>query len=100
MSANTVEANIGIYTMPGTQPSYLAIGDFGVGTADPNAISINGLAAETADRIFLEAETTDVKTAVDIYIPDIDPITGAVRNRWATPFAMTGEKMARSRPTA
>ncbi|HEY8620809.1 MAG TPA: hypothetical protein VIM01_12115, partial [Dermatophilaceae bacterium] len=92
ISAHTVEANIGIYTMPGTQPSYLAIGDFGVGTADPNAISINGFATETQDRIFLESETTDVKTAVDIYMTDIDPQTGAVRNRWATPFAMTGEQ--------
>jgi len=91
-SAHTVEANIGIYTMPGTQPSYLAIGQFGVGTADPNAVSINGLAVETQDRIFLESETTDVKTAVDIYMNDVNPVTGAVRNRWATPFAMTGEQ--------
>ena len=35
ISAHTVEANLGIYTQPGTQPSYLAIGEFGVGTADP-----------------------------------------------------------------
>jgi hypothetical protein len=91
-SAHTIEANIGIYTMPGTQPSYLAIGEFGVGTADPNATSINGLAAETQDRIFLESETTDVKTAVDIYMMDVNPTTGAVRNRWATPFEMTGEQ--------
>jgi hypothetical protein len=92
ISAHTIEANIGIYTMPGTQPSYLAIGAFGVGTADPNAVSINGLAAETQDRIFLESETTDVKTAVDIYLMDINPLDGTVRNRWATPFAMTGEQ--------
>jgi hypothetical protein len=92
ISAHTIEANIGVYTMPGTQPSYLAIGEFGVGTADPNATSINGVAAETQDRIFLESETTDVKTAVDIYMMDIDPQTGAIRNRWATPFAMTGEQ--------
>ncbi|MCW2598865.1 MAG: hypothetical protein JWM02_694 [Frankiales bacterium] len=92
ISAHTIEANVGIYTMPGTQPSYLAIGQFGVGTADPNAISINGLAAETKDRIFLESETSDVKTAVDIYLMDINPQTGEVRNRWATPFAMTGEQ--------
>ena len=91
ISAHTVEANIGIWTMPGSKPSYIAIGAFGVGTADPNAVSINGFAAETKDRIFLEAETTDVKTPVDIYLMDIDPLTGAVRNRWATPFAMTGE---------
>jgi len=91
-SANTVEANTGIYTFPGTQPSYTAIGDFGVGTADPNAVSINGFAVETQDRIFLEAETTDVKTPVDIYMTDVNPVTGAVRNRWATPFEMTGEQ--------
>ncbi len=92
ISAHTVEANIGIYTMPGTQPSYLAIGEFGVGTADPNAVSINGFATEAQNRIFLESETTDVKTAVDIYLMDVNPVTGAVRNRWATPFAMTGEQ--------
>ena len=91
-SAHTIEANVGIFTMPGTQPSYIAIGAFGVGTADPNAISINGFATETKDRIFLEAQTTDVKTAVDIYMMDVDPVTGAVRNRWTTPFAMTGEQ--------
>jgi hypothetical protein len=92
ISAHTVEANLGIYTMPGTQPSYLAIGDFGVGTADPSAVSINGFAVETQDRIFLESETTDVKTPVDIYLQDVNPVTGAVRNRWATPFEMTGEQ--------
>jgi hypothetical protein len=87
-----VEANIVIYTMPNTQPSYLAIGQFGVGTADPSAISINGLAVETADRIFLESETTDIQSPVDIYMQDVNPTTGVVRNRWATPFAMTGEQ--------
>ncbi len=92
ISAHTVEANLGIYTQAGLQPSYVAIGAFGVGTADPSAVSINGLAVETADRIFLEAETTDVKNPVDIYMMDIDPQTGAIRNRWATPFAMTGEQ--------
>ena len=37
MSAHTIEANVGIYTQPGKQPSYVAIGEFGVGSADPNA---------------------------------------------------------------
>jgi hypothetical protein len=92
ISAHTIEANVGIFTMPGTQPSYLAIGQFGVGTADPNKFSINGLAVETQDRIFLETETTDVKTPVDIYMMDVNPLTGEVRNRWATPFEMTGEQ--------
>jgi hypothetical protein len=91
VSAHTIEANVGIYTQPGTQPSYLAIGEFGVGTADPNATAVNGAAQETQDRIFLEAETTDVKTPVDIYMMDTDPRDGTVRNRWVTPFEMTGE---------
>jgi hypothetical protein len=91
VSAHTIEANVGIYTQPGTQPSYLAIGEFGVGTADPNATAVNGAGQETQDRIFLESETTDVKTPVDIYMQDVDPTTGALRNRWVTPFEMTGE---------
>ncbi len=91
ISAHTIEANVGIYTQPGAQPSYLAIGDFGVGSADPNATAVSGVPQESQNRIFLEAETTDVKTPVDIYMVDVDPRTGVVRNRWVTPFEMTGE---------
>ncbi|MEA2381986.1 MAG: hypothetical protein QOH72_1957 [Solirubrobacteraceae bacterium] len=94
ISAHTIEANVGIYTQPATQPSYLAIGDFGVGTADPNAVAVSGVAQETQDRIFLETETTDVQTPVDIYMMDTDPRDGTVRNRWVTPFEMTGENQA------
>jgi hypothetical protein len=93
ISAHTVEANLGIYTQPGTQPSYLAIGEFGVGTADPLATAPNGVAQETQDRIFLESETTDVKTPVDIYYEDRNA-DGSVFNRWITPFEMTGENAA------
>jgi hypothetical protein len=91
ISVHTIEANIGIYTQPGTQPSYLAIGAFGLGTADPALTAVNGAAQETQDRMFLEAETTDVQTPVDIYMMDTDSQTGAVKNRWITPFEMTGE---------
>jgi len=94
ISAHTVEANVGIYTQPTTQPAYVAIGEFGVGSADPNATGANGVAQEAQDRIFLEAETTDVKTPVDIYMMDVDPRDGTVRNRWITPFEMTGENQA------
>ena len=55
----------------------MAIGEFGVGSADPSATAVNGVAQETADRIFLEAETTDVKTPVDIYMMDVNKDTGA-----------------------
>jgi hypothetical protein len=98
ISAHTIEANVGIYTQPGTQPAYVAIGGFGVGTADPLAVAANGARQETQDRIFLEAETTDVKTPVDIYYEDASNTRNAdgslsvnVRNRWTTPFEMTGE---------
>jgi hypothetical protein len=91
LSAHTIEASVGIYTQPGTQPSYLAIGEFGVGTADPLAVGANGAAQETQDRIFLEASTTDVKTPVDIYMMDVDPVSGAIRNRWVSPYELTGE---------
>jgi hypothetical protein len=91
ISAHTIEASVGIYTQPFTQPSYLAIGEFGVGTADPLANAVNGAAQETQDRMFLEASTTDVKTPVDIYYLDVDPVSGVVSNRWVTPWEMTGE---------
>ena len=91
VSAHTIEANLGIYTQPGKQPSYVAIGEFGVGSADPAATAVNGAAQESQDRIFLEAETTDFKTPVDIYYEDVDPATGTTVNRWVTPAEMTGE---------
>lgn len=99
ISTHTIEANVGIYTQPGTQPSYLVIGEFGVGTADPLATSINGVPQETQDRIFLEAETTDVKVPVDIYMVDVGP-DGVEHNRWATMFEMTGECNPASLTTA
>ena len=90
ISAHTIEANLGIFTQPGTQPAYTAIGDFGVGTADPSATAANGAAQETQDRIFLETETTDFLTPVDIYYEDQDNTLGT-RSRWITPYEMTGE---------
>ena len=90
ISAHTIEASVGIFTQPGTQPSYLAIGGFGVGTAEPTTVGLNGAGQEATNRIFLEAETTDVKTPVDIYYMDVNA-NGSIRNRWVTPFEMTGE---------
>lgn len=98
ISAHTIEANLGIYTQPGTQPAYIAMGEFGIGTVDLGAaaVAINGAGIETTNRIFLEASTTDVKTPVDIYLVDDTPFAAAgqapvVRQRWVTPFDMTGE---------
>lgn len=91
ISAHTVEASLGLYTQPGSTPSYIHIGVATIGTADPLAVAVNGAAQETKDRLVLEAETTDVQSPADIYLTDISPTTGKVRNRWATPQAMTGE---------
>jgi hypothetical protein len=90
VSAHTIEANLGIYTQPKTQPSYLAIGEFGVGTADPLATAISGVPQETQDRIFLETSTTDVQTPVDIFMVDVGA-DGVEHNRWISMFEMTGE---------
>jgi hypothetical protein len=91
ISAHTIEVNVGIYTQPKSQPSYLAIGEFGIGTADPTLLAANGAAQETQDRIFLETETTDVYTPVDIYMVDVDPVTGVEYNRWVSMNSMTTE---------
>jgi hypothetical protein len=90
ISAHTIEANVGIYTYSNHQPSYVAIGEFGVGSADPSATSVTGLGQETQDRMFLESEVTDPKNPVDIYMQDVNA-DGSVKNRWVTPFEMTGE---------
>lgn len=91
ISAHTVEANVGIYTQPKSQPSYLALGEFGVGTADPTLLSVGGAAQETQNRIFLETETSDISSPVDIYMVDVDPATGKEHNRWVSMFEMTGD---------
>jgi len=96
ISVHTIDASVGIFTQPGTQPAYVAIGDFRVGSADPPApgavaTAITGVREETTNRLVLEAETSDVVTPVDIYFNDVNPATGVVTPRWVTPNAMTGE---------
>ena len=94
VSTHTIEANVGIFTQPGTQPSYVAIGGFGVGTADPTPTSVNGIAQESTNRIFLEAAVSDFRTPIDIYYIDEangGVLPGGVINRWVTPWEMTGE---------
>jgi hypothetical protein len=100
ISANTIEANVGIYTHHNSQPAYMAIGEFGVGTADPNAVAPGGVVnQETQDRLFLESETTDPFSGVDIYMVDTDSQTGNVSNRWVTTPEMTGALVSSSNPT-
>lgn len=101
ISAHTIEANVGIFTQPGTQPAYVAISGFGIGTADPTLAAVTGVAQETTNRMFLEALTTDFRTPIDIYLVDeavggvittgLGVPVGGILNRWATPWEMTGE---------
>ena len=93
ISAHTINANVGIFTQPGTQPAYLAIGSFGIGTADPKPASVTGIAQETTNRLILEASTTDFRTPIDIYLVDeaVGGVIPGILNRWVTPWEMTGE---------
>jgi hypothetical protein len=91
VSAHTVDADLGVFTQPNSKPSYVAIETALVGSADPLLTAVNGAAQETQDRLVLEVATTDVKSPVDGYIVDVNPTTGALRNRWVTPYEMTGE---------
>ena len=93
ISAHTIEANVGIFTQPGTQPAYVAIGGFGIGTADPTLAAVTGVAQETTNRLSLEAATTDFRTPIDIYLVDeaVGGVIPGIMNRWVTPWEMTGE---------
>lgn len=97
---HTIDANVGIYTQPKTLPSYVAIGEFGIGV-DPNP---TGTAVtpgvEATARIFLEAGVSDVGAIVDVYLDDKGyvlnnangPITPGAGEyfRWVTVEGMTG----------
>ena len=92
ISVNTIVADLGIYTQPNTLPSYVAIGDFRVGTSPP-AIFFKNVVLPEIDRIILEAFTTDLQSILDIYLIDVDPNPtgiGAQTQRWITPGSMTG----------
>jgi len=90
ISVHTISANVGIFTQPDTLPVYIAIGEFGV-SADASDTAPSGAPQEAQNRIFLEAMVTDVKSIVDIYLVDYDPVSGQETQRWITPSTMTGE---------
>ena len=89
IAVHTLTANVGIFTQPGTLPSYISIGDFRVGTSPP-VLLFQGIVLAEIDRIILEAFTTDLESIVDIYLVDLDPVTGQESQRWITPGIMTG----------
>ncbi|KAJ7621999.1 hypothetical protein DFH06DRAFT_770088 [Mycena polygramma] len=70
----SLEANLGIYTTPGTKPAYLTVEEVNYAVPDPIAgVEI----AETRAVVF----TTDQTTTVNWFAIDVDPCTGAVTER-------------------
>jgi hypothetical protein len=90
ISANTIAANVGIFTEPGTVPSYIQITSVTIGVNDVAVAAGTGAPQEVDTREFLDAFTSDVLSIADIYFVDRDPSTGAVTNRWTTPLSQTG----------
>ena len=82
ISAHTVEANVGIYTAPGTNPAYVLIEGSLIGTQgplvprDPANPGVT-FPQETQDRLKIEGVTTDPSRSVELYAIDVDPVTGA-----------------------
>ncbi|MCU1382877.1 MAG: hypothetical protein JWL71_1574 [Acidobacteria bacterium] len=68
-----VDANVGIFTTPGTQPFYVAIDVLLMGTGPLDDLT---LAQEGAKRTRVEGFTTDISTAVKISAVDVDACTG------------------------
>ena len=82
ISAHQIIDNVGIYTAPGTLPTYVAIDVILMGTGPISSIA---LAQEGARRTRVEGFTTDPTAPVDIYAVDVDPCAGYPMDRyWAT----------------
>jgi hypothetical protein len=77
--AHTVIANVGIFTQPGTQPTYVAIDVMLMGVAGtPNPF----LPQEATVRTRIEGFTTDPSSFVMLSAIDVDPCTGWESERW------------------
>lgn len=115
---HTIDANVGIYTQPGTLPAYVAIGQNGIGTAPEPKTAAALAGVEAAARVFAEAKTTDVASVLDFYLDDKGfslpaasaPAGPIVPNapgsaateyfRWFTPETMTGTVAEQALQTA
>src|SRR3954470_11209591 len=73
ISAYAVDANLGIFTAPGTQPAYVSIDVILMGTGPIDDVT---LAQEGAKRTRVEGFTTDFTTPVSISAVDVNPCTG------------------------
>ena len=77
--AHTVIANVGIFTQPGTQPTYVAIDVMLLGVAGQ---PIPFLPQEATVRTRIEGFTTDPSSYVMLSAIDVDACTGQETERW------------------
>ncbi|KAJ7671461.1 hypothetical protein DFH06DRAFT_1366430 [Mycena polygramma] len=80
LAVYSLEANLGIYTTPGTKPAYITVESVNYGVPDPSAAVEVG---ETRATVF----TTDISTTVEWFAMDVDPCTGGVTERQLGPLA-------------
>jgi hypothetical protein len=101
LSAWGIDGSVGIFTTPGTLPSYVGIDVLLLGTG-PTIGNVANLAQEAARRARVEGFTTDISTTISINAVDVDPCTGNETDRlWAVqavdPGAPTGAVAGRWR---
>jgi len=70
----SLQANLGFYTAPGTQPAYITVeaAQYGVNDADPTVEVAESRATAVA---------TDINTSIQWFAIDVDPCTGAQSER-------------------
>ncbi|MDP4300393.1 hypothetical protein [Leptothrix discophora] len=78
LSAHTITAHLGIYTTPGTRPSYVALEETLQGTG---SLPIANLPQESTSRVKIEGMVSDPSMMVDLYAVDVDPVTGTTSER-------------------
>lgn len=105
VSVHSIEANVAIYTAPGSLPAYAAITEVEIGADPPAAPVVNSgsVAQQTGGSISLKALVTDPTAIADLYFVDLEPgkniagfprpghVPGDETHRWLTPNAITGE---------
>ena len=109
ISAWGIDANVGIFTTPGTLPAYVAVDVIFMGTGScpaglescPQSTNVT-LIQEAARRTRVEGFTTDISTAISVNAKDVDACTGVASDRnWTLqavdPGAPTGAVAGRWR---
>jgi K319-like protein len=73
ISAHTINANLGVFTSPGSQPAYVGVEVILLGTS---GVAPEGILQEATNRIFIVGFTTDPTRLIDINAVDVNPCTG------------------------